>query len=125
MKPFAPQKPFPPLWADVGDSELRSLLHPAAAFNRPQDVLADPDLTKNEKRAILSSWASDACAVDSAPALRQPLGARQPVSFDEIADALRSLDDDDPPRPRPGGKSAWPRSNPSGLDRGGGGGLPI
>jgi len=116
-------KPLAALWAQVEDPELRSLLHPAAAYDHPQDVLGDPDLTQNEKRAILSSWASDACAVDSAPSLRQPQGARRPVSFDDIADALRSLDEEDPPRPRPGGTAARQRSNPSGLDRGGGGGV--
>src|SRR5947209_19350880 len=82
--------------------ELDHLLNPAAVFEHPRDVLKDPDLTRQEKRAILSSWASDACAVDSAPALRHPPGAKAPVSFDDIVDALRSLDDD-PTRPRPGG----------------------
>ena len=110
-------KPLAALWAEVEDPELGSLLHPAAAYKHPQDVLGDPDLTQNEKRAILSSWASDGCAVDSAPSLRLPHGARWPVSFDDIANALRSLDDDDPPRPRPGGTTARQRSNPSGLDR--------
>ena len=55
--------------------------------------LNDPDLTVQEKRAILSSWASDACAVEEMPTLRQPPGAKRPVSFDKIVDALRSLDD--------------------------------
>ena len=82
--------------------ELDQVLNPAAVFNHPRDVLNDPDLTKQEKRAILSSWASDACAVDSAPKLRQPPGVAAPVSFDDIVDALRSLDDDPTP-PRPGG----------------------
>ena len=84
--------------------DLDPVLNPAAVFNHPRDVLNDPDLSKQEKRAILSSWASDACAVDSMPALGQPPGDKAPVSFDDIVDALRSLDDD-PPRPRPGGKS--------------------
>jgi hypothetical protein len=79
--------------------ELEQVLHPAAVFGHPDDVLNDPDLTRQEKRAILSSWASDACAVESMPALRQPPGGKAPVSFDEIVDALRSLDDDPPPRP--------------------------
>ena len=82
--------------------ELDQLLNPAAVFDHPRDVLNDPDLTRQEKRAILSSWASDACAVESAPALRHPPGAKSPVSFDDIVDALRSLDDDPTP-PRPGG----------------------
>src|SRR3954464_12019062 len=82
--------------------ELEQLLHPASFFDPPRDVLNDPDLSKQEKRAILSSWASDACAVEEMPSLRQPPGSKRPVSFDEIVDALRSLDDD-PDRPRPGG----------------------
>ena len=72
--------------------DLDDLLHPAQAFEHPRNVLADPDLTVNEKRAILASWASDACAVEAAPALRHPPGARQPVSVDEILEALRDLD---------------------------------
>jgi hypothetical protein len=83
--------------------ELDQLLNPSAVFDHPRDVVTDPDLTREEKRAILSSWASDACAVDSMPGLRQPPGAKAPVTFDEIVDALRSLDDDGPPR-APGGK---------------------
>jgi hypothetical protein len=75
------------------DSEfdLDSLLHPASAFDHPLDVARDPDLTLNEKRAILASWASDACAVDSAPMLRRPPGGKV-VTFDDVVDALRSLD---------------------------------
>jgi hypothetical protein len=80
-----------PLWSDI-DPELDSLLHPASAFDHPQDVVRDPDLTTEEKRAILSSWASAACAVESQPATRLPPGAKQPVGFDNIVDALRSLD---------------------------------
>jgi hypothetical protein len=103
--------------------DLNALLHPASAFDHPRDVLNDPDLTRHEKRAILSSWASDACAVASAPGLRMAPGARQTVTFDEIIDALRSLDDPTPPRP--GGKGmrlprlrAWrKRTGESGTSR--------
>jgi hypothetical protein len=79
--------------------DLDQVLNPAAVFNHPRDVLNDPDLSKQEKRAILSAWASDACAVDSMPGLRQRPGGAAPVSFDDIVDALRSLDDDPPLRP--------------------------
>jgi hypothetical protein len=73
--------------------DLQALLHPAGAFAHPSDVVRDPDLTLNEKRAILASWASDACAVESAPALRiAPAGSR-PVTFDDVMDALRVLDE--------------------------------
>ena len=70
--------------------ELDELLHPAQAFNHPSEVVDDPDLTLNEKRAILASWASDACALEAAPALRK--GRKEPVPFDDIMEALRSLD---------------------------------
>jgi hypothetical protein len=72
--------------------DLNDLLHPAQAFSHPSDVVNDPDLTLNEKRAILASWASDACAVDSAPALRWPPNGARPIGFDEVMDALRALD---------------------------------
>ena len=71
--------------------ELVALLHPASAIAHPRDVVRDPDLTLYEKRAILSSWASDACSVEAAPALREIPGGRV-VTFDEVMDALRSLD---------------------------------
>ena len=70
--------------------DLDQLLHPAQAFGHPSEVVNDPDLTLNEKRAILASWASDACAVEAAPDLRNPSGPV--VRFDEIMDALRALD---------------------------------
>lgn len=52
--------PLIPMWSAVTDPQLNALLHPATAFDHPRDVLNDPDLTPEEKRAILSSWASDA-----------------------------------------------------------------
>ena len=75
-----------------------TLLHPANAFACPADVLNDPDLTLSEKRAILASWASDACAGEAFPALRQPAGS-VPVGFDDIIDAMRELDRQEDARP--------------------------
>lgn len=74
---------------DVFDLDV--LLHPASAFSHPMDVVRDADLTLNEKRAILASWASDACAVEAAPDLRAN-GSGRVVRWDEIMDALRILD---------------------------------
>ena len=73
------------------DFDLDRLLHPAGAFRTPMEVVNDPDMTTQEKRAILASWASDACAVEAAPELRQPSGL-SPVRFDDIMDALKLLD---------------------------------
>jgi hypothetical protein len=77
---------------ETSDPFVDRLLTPARFFKRPDDVLADGTLNVKEKRAILSSWASDACAVESMPALHHLPGAESPVSFDEIMDALVSLD---------------------------------
>jgi hypothetical protein len=73
------------------DFDLDRLLHPAGAFRTPMEVVNDPDMTTQEKRAVLASWASDACAVEAAPDLRQPAGS-SPVRFDDIMDALKRLD---------------------------------
>ena len=71
--------------------EIASLLNPSKAFRHPLDVVADPDMTIAEKRSVLASWASDACATESNPALRTP-ATGSIVSYDEIIDALQSLD---------------------------------
>jgi hypothetical protein len=74
------------------DFDLDNLLHPARAFEHPRHVIDDPDLTLNEKRAILASWASDACAIEAAQELRWAPGTKQPIRFDDVMDALRTLD---------------------------------
>jgi hypothetical protein len=87
------------------DADLDELLHPARAFAHPQDLVKDPDLTRNEKRAILASWASDACAVEAAPALRAPPGVGV-VTVDEVLEALCALDKEDAADPAQG---SWSR----------------
>jgi hypothetical protein len=84
------------------------LLHPGTRFEHPQDVVFHPGLSIGEKRAILSSWASDASAIASCPSLRAPVGLKAPVTIGEILEALSALDGG--PRPPPGGKSMRLRS---------------
>lgn len=84
------------------------IFHPAAHYDSPGDVLNDADLSRPEKRIILSSWASDMYAVESCPALREIPGMDHAVRLRDILAALRQLDgennddddngDDDPPR---------------------------
>ena len=74
--------------------DLDALLHPSQAFEHPSEVVQDPDLTLNEKRAIPASWASDACAIEAIPTLRRLPGGKRPVHFDEVMDALRALDEE-------------------------------
>src|SRR5258708_20633186 len=86
-----------------GDAfDLGALLHPARAFAHPLDVVRDRDLTSNEKRAILASWASDARALEAAPALRRTQEG-DAIQVDDIIDALRSLNREagDGPKPPP------------------------
>jgi hypothetical protein len=74
------------------DGFLATLFRPSAAYDRPSDVLADPDLTLYEKRSVLASWASDFWAMDSEPSLRAPAGLARPATIDEIMACLRKLD---------------------------------
>jgi hypothetical protein len=67
-------------------------VRPAVGFNDPLDVLKDPHLTASQKREILSSWASDASAVQDEPTLRWLLGTPEPVPLDDIQAALARLD---------------------------------
>jgi hypothetical protein len=73
--------------------DFDALVHPSQAFEHPRDVASNPDLSLNEKRAILASWASDAGAIEATPALRKTPSGRV-VSFDEIMDAMRLLDNE-------------------------------
>ena len=70
---------------------MSALLRPADAFEHPMDVVDDCDLTSYEKRAILSSWAADTCAV---PGPSRPATA---VSFDDILDALQLVESEPEP----------------------------
>jgi F0F1-type ATP synthase delta subunit len=100
--------------------DLDQLLHPADAFDHPADVVNDPDLTLNEKRAILASWASDASAVEAAPMLRSLPKGKRAVSFDEVIEALRALDEEAQRRlgehRRPRRRRLFRRSSGSGFD---------
>jgi len=64
----------------------------ATAIRGPLDVLRHDGLTFEDKRAVLASWASDACAVEAAPALRRIPVTGQVVQIDDIFDALKALD---------------------------------
>jgi hypothetical protein len=65
---------------------------PETSLKDPGEVLASPVLTRHEKRSILASWASDACAVEGMPAWRCPPGTGALVLLDDILSALHALD---------------------------------
>jgi hypothetical protein len=95
---------MPTVGFDENVYDLNAILHPAAVFDHPRDVVSDASLSSAEKRAILASWASDAAAVASCPPLRAAPGLKYVVTIDEILEALTMLDRF-PPDP-PGGKPA-------------------
>jgi hypothetical protein len=78
-------------WRRVADA-LQRVLRPAVGFAHPTDVLKDPGLDAAEKRAVLSSWASDASAVEGEPTLRWLFGTEAPVPLTEVLMALARLD---------------------------------
>jgi hypothetical protein len=82
--------------------DFASLLQPGLHHQTPSAVLNDPELEAHEKRAILSSWASDIYAVESCPWLRDVPGVHGTLRLSDILAALRALDDDDD-SPPPGG----------------------
>jgi hypothetical protein len=61
-------------------------------FTFPHEVVDDPSLSLSQKRAILSEWASDACAIESFPVLCLLPGTSFPVTFSSIMDARSYLD---------------------------------
>jgi hypothetical protein len=87
---------------ELFDFDMDNLLHPAQVFDHPRHVVSDPDLALNEKRAILAFWASDACAYEATPGLRQAPGTSQPARFDDVIDALREANE--PYRAPPGSR---------------------
>ena len=67
-------------------------VRPAVGFQNPDDVVKDPHLTFRDKREILSSWASDASAVQDEPRLRWLLGTVEPVPLDDVRAAFQRLE---------------------------------
>ena len=65
---------------------------PASLLRGPEDVLASPALAVSEKRSILASWASDACAIEGVPAWRCLPETGALVLLDDILSALHALD---------------------------------
>src|SRR5258705_13225483 len=88
--------------------DLNAILHPGSVYDHPRDVVADTTLSTGEKRAILASWASDAAAVASNPALRELPGSYRIVTIDDVLEALAPLDHR--PKGPPGGKPARTKS---------------
>ncbi|CAA2101520.1 hypothetical protein MBUL_01217 [Methylobacterium bullatum] len=92
----------------------QALVAPGDVFRHPREVLAHPLLSREEKRTILASWVSDACALENAPGLRCLTGSRaEPVTVDALLVALAEIDGDSPPETAaPGTHRPAPRRRP-------------
>jgi hypothetical protein len=88
-----------------------SFFHPVSHYDSPDGVLNDPELSTDEKRVILSSWASDMYVVESHPALREIPGIPHRLRLDDILAALKQLDDENDPPPRGAIAMRVPRFN--------------
>lgn len=82
----------PPQTGRTLGAALERWLRPAVGFTHPRDVLKDPFLDAADKRAVLSSWASDASSVQDEPTLRWLLGTPEPVPLADVREALARLD---------------------------------
>ncbi|GJD60278.1 hypothetical protein MPEAHAMD_0414 [Methylobacterium frigidaeris] len=83
----------PPSTQPASFEGWQALVAPGDVFRHPRELLAHPRLSRAEKRAILASWASDACALENAPGLRCLVGCRaEPVPVDAVLGALAELD---------------------------------
>ena len=88
---------------------VEPFFHPVSHYGSPHDVLNDAKLSTEEKRVILSSWASDMYVVESHPALREVPGVPHRLRLDDILAALKQLDGEDDPPPRGGLAMRLPR----------------
>ena len=95
--------------ADRMANHFEAFFHPVSHYNSPGDVLNDARLSTDEKRLILSSWASDLYVVESHPALREVPGIPHRLRLDDILAALKQLDDENDPPPRGGLAMRLPR----------------
>lgn len=68
------------------------IVHFLGLLGHPRELVDNPQLEPEVKRAILASWASDAHVVRSQPGLRKPPELRDPVPVRDVLAALRQLD---------------------------------
>ena len=90
-------------------NNVEPIFHPVSHYGSPYDVLDDAKFSTEEKRLILSSWASHMYAVESHPTLREVPGIQHRFRLDDILAALKQLDDDTDPPPRGGLAMRLPR----------------
>jgi hypothetical protein len=68
----------------------RARLNPSRVFNRPHDVLANPVLTRAQKRAVLLAWDTDERALQRAS--NEGMSGGESPRLAEVRQALAALD---------------------------------
>lgn len=67
-------------------------VHLCGRISSLQELVTHPQLEPEVKQAILASWASDGCAVQSKRSVRRPPELTEPIEVDKVLSALRTLD---------------------------------
>jgi hypothetical protein len=88
--------------AEHSTNNVEPFFDPASHYDTPDDVVNDAKLSTDEKRVILSSWASDMYVVESQPTLREVPGLPDRLRLEDILAALKQLDDETDPPPSGG-----------------------
>ena len=74
----------------TGPAALEDIVKdPAARFDSPSDVLADPALTEKQKEKVLTSWVKDAELLSEAE--NENMGGGEPSRLREANIALETL----------------------------------
>ena len=69
----------------------KAMLDPTMVFKDPKDVVADVELTRDQKIEILRRWEYDARQLEVAEE-EAGMAVRQPDLFDRVVQALHALD---------------------------------
>src|SRR3954453_10892262 len=68
----------------------RALRDPCAVFGEPKEVLADRDLSADQKHAILESWRQDAVRLSASES--ENMAGGEETMLQRVCDALRGLE---------------------------------
>jgi hypothetical protein len=72
-------------------SEYERALHdPRAVFAEPKEVLADRDLSADQKHAVLESWRQDALRLSASEG--ESMAGGEEAMLQRVCDALRELE---------------------------------
>ncbi len=69
----------------------KAMLDPTMVFNDPKDVVANVELTRDQKIEILRRWEYDAHQLEVAEE-EAGMAVRRPDMFDRVVQALHALD---------------------------------